>query len=567
VPVVHFAGSQVDFDALRVLFGAAPPVIPEDGAYRLWVNEVEVTGVSEWSATWSEVVGGVGQATVTVQNRASDPSLDFNDRDILRMTMGTWVLFEGEVVRASIDLPAGYPFRRWVLSCSDWNTIPDTRMVNVPDGQNWAAPAGGDGDLSSSDTGGPQPVDPESQVAGTDRATIQNWYQYKVLAPDGGAFDTDEFVDELIPNTQLIDGRTGEPNFVPGQGPLKGAISQMGGLAAVTVYDWIDPDRKVHHQAFDGDYLALAPVAPAVITDQRAEWDGTTKIGGRGLHIDADMTYAPQVAYVNGVTGFVMLAAADPASSGGRVLYQGSGWGHSTASSVPFTRSQRQIMVDGQSVTRAQRDALADTYTAFGSRPRYTGSVTIGGRDDEGNALPLSTGWRAGQVVTITDERLPAYLDNTGWPIQRLSGSLRTGDATVMILTLEFGDMPIGRFSEKYADHTKSAVTGAEPKPPAPRHAIYWETLNPKPGEAQTLKSQAVDNSEEPIKVKGVPVHWEFVSVKDFATDDDRSGNGESLSPNDTFTDADGIAITTFTAGTLSGVAYQIEASTEYQDL
>ena len=566
MPVVHFASSQVDFDSLRVLFGAAPPVIPEDGAYRLWVNEVEVTGVSEWSATWSEVVGGVGTAAVTVQNRAADPALDFAARDILRMTMGTWVLWEGEIVRASIELPAGYPFRRWVLSCSDWNTVPDLRLLNVPQGDNWAVNPGGDANLASTEPNGPYPVDPESEMGATDRVTIQNWYHFKVLAPDGGAFDTDEFVDELIPNSQLVDGRTGESNFVPGQGPLKGAIDQMSSLASIPVFNWIDPDRKVHHQAFDGDYLALAPVAPAIITDQRAQWDGTTKIGGRALRIDADMAYAPQVAYVNGVTGFVQLAADDPETSlYGRVLYQGSGWGHSTAGSRGFDRSQRQIMVDGQSVSRAQRDALADTYTAFGSRPRYTGSVTVGGRDDEGNALPLSTGWRAGQVVTIHDERLPDYLNDTGWPIQRLSGSLRVGDATVIILTLEFGDMPIGRFSEKYADHTKSSVTGADPKPPAPRHAIYWETLNPKPGQAQTLRAQAVDNMENPVRVAGVPVHWEFTSVTD-DTDADVSGNGESLSPADTNTDQDGISITTFTAGSLTGVYYQIEASTEYQD-
>lgn len=546
------------------------PDIPDDDLYRLWRNGSEVTPISELAATWSEVVNGVGQATVTIQNRDADPSLDFQARDLVKMTRGTWVLFEGEVATADLDLDVGVTFRRWRLGCTDWNTLLDTRLINCPDGQTWQVNAGGDANADSTDPNGPRVIDPDARLWATDRITVQKWYDAYVRAPDGGSFETDTYVEQVVPQGILFDGNTGEPNMVASPGPLRGALQQLAGMGAVPVYHWIDPDRMVHHQAFEGDYLAVAPVAPFAITDVRSEWDGTTKIGGRGLRLSADMTFAPEQVYVNASTPFVQLAATDPDIGlyGSRILYAGAGWGHSSPVNAGHSKSARQLLVDGQATTREQRDRLADTYAAFGSRPRYRGQITIGGRDDEGNGSPLPTGLRAGQVIPITDARLPAALNGISWPIQRLSGSLVANpDApkSVIIYTIEFGDLPIGRFSERLPVHEQARTTVSAASA-APRHVIYFETLNPIPGSTQTLTSQARNNSDEPVTVKGIAVHWEITAVVD-NLGNDKSGNGESVSPEDTVTDEHGQSITTFTAGSLTGVYYQIEASTPYQDI
>ena len=580
MPAVLFGADAVRFDAFRVLFGDAPTV--GVSAYHLFRNGVEITPKSEWTATWSEIVGGVGEASVVVQNRDGVPDLDFHvpgfgTRDIMKMTFGPgdasdWVLFEGELITPDLDLPVGFPWRRWKLALTDWNTVPDLRLINVPDGQNWLVAAGGDADLSSSDPNGPHPIDPDAIPGSTDKVTIDNWYDAKVRAPDGGAFDSTTYVGEYVPNSVLNDAVTGEPNYVPARGSVKGAIEGLSALAALPVSDWIDPDRKVHHVSFDVPDSALMPPAPLEITDVRAEWDGVTKIGGRGLHITPDFGGSIEEAYVDGVTDFLRLATDDPdvgVFGPGRDLIQGTGWGHSTPASAAHTKSKRQGIVSGQSVTVTQRDALADAYTGYATPPRYRGQITCGGRDDEGNGLPIVVGFRGGQLLTITDERLPDDLNGIAWPIQAIRGSLVAGRASVLQYTFEFGNQPVGQFSamlaqrEDWLERRRRLRSTGNAKP-APKHNIYFQTLNPKPGETQTLVSQARGNDDLPVAVKGIPVVWSFVSVTDHLGAD-LSGNGESLSPTDTVTDENGQSRTTFTAGTETDTYYQIVATSPYQ--
>lgn len=586
MPFVDLDDRPVLLDTLRVIFGSVGP-----DQFRVYRNGVDVTPQTEWAATWSEVMG-VGEASIPVQNRAGVDELDWHNpsgattRDIIKMTYGPgdetdWVLFEGEAVSADLDLSVGFPWRRWIVKCTDWNTVPDLRLMNVPDGQNWLVAAGGDADLSSSDPNGPRVIDPDAIPGSTDKATIQNWYDAKVRLPDGGALDTDTFIGEYVPNSILNDATTGEPNYVPGRGSVKSAISGLSALAAVPVSDWIDPDRKVHHVSFDVPDMDLMPPCPVEITDIGDDWDGTTKIGGRGLSLSANRGNGPEEAYIEGNTDYLRLATDDPdvgVFGPGRDLHQGTGWGHSDPSTAAHTKSKRQTLFSGQAVTATERDALADTVTSWKNRPRIMGRITTGGRDDEGDGLPIITGFRVGQRLTITDQRLPDDLNGVAWPLQGIRGSLVAGRGgpgqpdkpSILQYTFEFGDAPQGQFSAQLAAHERAkAGQGVKPKP-APKHVISSQFPSTKPGQVQTLTAQARGNDDLPVAVKGVPVHWRF-GVNDAVpgvTDHlgaDRSGNGESLDPTDTFTDENGRSTTVFTAGSLDDTYYLVVAETEYQ--
>jgi hypothetical protein len=531
--------------------------------FHLWRNGTEITPETEWDARWTESVTGVGEWSATVQNRDGVPGLDFHNvegaltRDIMKMTYGPgdetdWVLCEGELITAELQLPVGFRWRRWRLAGSDWNTVPDLRLINVGNDQGYWVPPGGDMDLSSDDPRGPHPLG----VGGTGSSSLrpEHWYAELAQLPDGGDFDISEVdTTTYVPGGVLFDAITGETNFNPSRGTMKSAISAFLALASEPIYHWIDPIRKVHISS-----VADMPACPIAITDVRAEWDGETKVGGRGLSITADRASGPEECYVDGRTDFLVLALDDPDVSfwGTRFLVQGSGWGGDIHS-----RTKRQTMFTGEAVTKTQRDALADTVTAYKDRSRYRVRITVGGRDDEGAGIAIVTGIRAGQKIPITDGRLPDDLNGIDWPIQTLGGSLKAGRSNILQYGLECGDLPQGQFSAQLATHERAKP--ASQTKPAPKHAIFYEVLNPRPGETQTLRSQARANDDGSPAVKGTKVHWEFVAVTDHLGAD-KSGNGETFDPEDTVTDENGASTTRFTAGSLFGVWYQIEASTPY---
>jgi hypothetical protein len=123
------------------------------------VNGIEATDVMEWDATWEERLDGVGQASVTIQDRSAGSSTQYGamtrvtDGTPVRITRGwrdvlkIWVpgtnLFWGEIGHSTLDLPVGFPWRRWHATASDFNTVFDLRMVGVPDGGDWETIDGG----------------------------------------------------------------------------------------------------------------------------------------------------------------------------------------------------------------------------------------------------------------------------------------------------------------------------------------------------------------------------------------------------------------------------------------
>jgi hypothetical protein len=520
--------------------------------FELYIDGAQVTSDAQWDATWEERTDGVGSASVTVQDRNNDPTLLYGWTSRQRMTMKTsasaplpdWVLWDGETIDPDLDLPVGMPWRRWRISGTDWNTIPDLRAVGVPTGDVWLSTDGG---------ATFQPVDPSAVVADNDQDTVRDWFDAYARRPDGSAFGTDTYVNRYI-NT-LWTG-AGDPLLEPLHTTLRGALSSMAGLAGFPIFCWIDPDGEVHWQAFPstlltpGPGLAMGfpegtsiPSAPATITDYLP--NGVTSVGGRGLRFKLDFGYAPQETYVNGTTDFIY--------NGGVVIYQGTGWGHNSH----FT-NLRQIVVDAQSVNQAQRDAVADAYAAYSVRPRVRGQITIGGRTSEasdGSFTPTPDGWRAGQLVTIIDSRLPDVLNGKAWPIQRVAGSLRPS-VNARQYTIEFGDAPLGQFSQKY--RTSSSTTKLTARQPAVVFAIYWPSAVIAPSTTYTVVAQALDRANNPIRQSALPVEW-ALTVTDTAGVPQLVG---SITPITTSTDSNGQATASVTTDAGTGLFYDVSAQT-----
>jgi hypothetical protein len=499
---------------------------------QLLINNRDVTPVAEWDASWEERADGTpGQMTVTIQDRGN-ANVYGNSRDRITLKIAGVNAFDGEIVTSQIDLPPGVPWRRWKISATDWNTVPDLRLVNVPSGESWLSTDGG---------ATFQNVDPNAQGGGDDAHTVADLFAAYAARPDGSAFDASSYVYTYIPNSVLINQHTGESNWAANpHESLKSALDNLRNLAGVPIYTWIDPDGKVHWVALP-DLVTPSnnPPAPAAITDVSP--NGTTTVGGRGLSIQYDGSYMPQAVYVTGVTDYVY--------NGGNVLTNGTGWaGGITAPSL------RQIAVDAQSVTRQQRDKIGAAYATYGQRARVRGTVTVG-KPLTSTVIEKVDGWRCGQMLQITDARLPVGISGQSWPILTVKGKLWS-TVNVREYTLEFGDAPRQAFSAKYRTTATKIKT---PLQPAHIHEVYFSNLHPLPSTSQTVTSQMIDAAKKPVRAPGVPVVWSM-TVTD-STGAVVTGQGSIVAITSS-TDTNGETTATFTTGATAGLTYDVRADT-----
>jgi TP901 family phage tail tape measure protein len=312
-------------------------------------------------------------------------------------------LYTGEITRSRLDLPPGRPWRRWKLSASDLNTVMDLRLVGAPDGYSWTTIDGGRTHT---------PYRPFAHAIHSDRTTVQTCSPTTPTSrrrsrAGGGLFQISFFVFNWIPLRVMYDRATGvEPPALDERHPPLGA-QRDGGARRFPIFCWIDPSGYVHWEAFHDPFTApgglttMGPhrhlrAAPAVVTDVGV--DGTTRVGGRGLFMEYDATYMPEQAYVGGVTDFIYRAAR-PASRGPA----GGGAGRRTP-------TKRQILVDAQAITEAQRDAVACTTRssalAPGSRARSrsalrpspsTGGAAVSTSRSKTPACPMRSTTRRGR--------------------------------------------------------------------------------------------------------------------------------------------------------------------------
>lgn len=568
--------------------------------FQLFINDIDRTPVAQWEATWEERINGVGTATVTVQDRTSSGPTYGNVRDTLLIKVAGVNVFSGEITRSRVELPPGFPWRRWKISATDVNSVLDLRYIGVPDGYSWHTVDGTHHEA----------YDPYAVGLSSDRVTVQSIFQNYVRLPalfNGMTIGTSTYVGNYIPRNVMVDSTTGESHLHWTHTTVRSALDEMRSLAGFPVFVWIDPDHELHWTAlpdpFRGSRPSLGPrpvslaSAPAIVTDTGV--NGTTRIGGRGLFYEFDGTYMPQQTYVTGVTDFVYgggstsgtytVVSGDTLSGIAATLGTPGGWpalyeqnrdvigddpdliipgqvldlpGGSTA--TPRFQgtgweqrhrrhgNERQILVDAQAVTEAQKDAVAKHHLKFGQRARIKGSVTVGSPDENVD------GWRCGQLVTIEDARLPSTVTGKRYPIQRVSGKLVAGRTDFREYTLEWGDTPIERFSEKYQTANRRI---RDKHLPARIHVVIMPTVHMAPSTAYTVHSQMVDSSHKPVRHGGVPVTWSLITR-------DRTGATAatgSVAAITSVTDRHGRTAATLTTGGATDLRYFVRVTTAPQ--
>ena len=536
----------------------------------LLINGTDVTGSTEWDCTWEERAdGSPGTLTATIQDRTNTALYGVTKRDHCRLQLSTgFVLWDGEITGATLDLPVGMPWGRWKITASDWNTIPDLRLVGVPNGGTWLSIDGG---VTF------QVVDPSASNGSTDATTVAQLFGAYVSAPGGvTAFNTTAYVGTYIANSLLNFPVTGDPVLTwPTHTTLKQSLDDLRSMAGTAIYMWIDPEGYVHWQVFPDPVLvsggALVPFtdgllstmlpqsigslsgsAPAALVDSSPNPFGTPPtIGCRALSFTFDGTYMPEQAYIVGDTDYLY--------NGGAVIAQGTGWG-AAAFDVADT-SKRQVAIEARATSVADRIAVAAAMTKYAKRARIKISATHGGRLDEG---PVIDGWRCGQTVTITDARLPAGLNGLAWPIQRVSGKLVKGRSETRLYTVEAGDAPIGSFFRKFRQEPKARDLTKTAKKPAYSWEIYFQQVSGLGlAQAQTLVLQLVDSAKKPLQANGIPGSLTLTVT-------DSTGatvtSDASLSPTSVSSNSDGQATTLFTTdSTQAGLSYKVACDTPPQ--
>lgn len=544
------------------------------GDASIFVNGVDVSligsGLVQWGGTWEERIDGVGVASLVIQDRPpfSDvvyglgtdfsyvengvPVISNGWRDIIKITLpgSSLNLYWGEITNSVLDLPVGAQIRRWNVTGSDFNTVMDLRLVGFPDGNTWTSVDGG---LTHT------AIDPFAVGLSTDGATVTQLFDHYAWLPDFVGvtnFDATTFVHDWIPTADLIDPLTGQSRLLWTNNTLRGALDELRGLAGFPVFCWIDPDLAVHWDAF-GDwstvgggssplfpYSPYPRAAPARITDVQGDINGTTVIGGRLLKFPLDATYMPQQVAVTGVTDYIH-------NADGSTTMQGTGWHTRLSGRHDAIPTNRQVLVDAQAVTPAQRAGVIAAYVQYAKRARLRGTVTVGSPTE-----PVD-GWRVGQLLQIHDSRLPSVFQDMTYPILRVQGKQVPGQQWREYI-LEFGDAPVARFSQKYRTTPQKLATA---RLPAKSMVIEWPTRALRPGTSYTLVAQLVDHSRKPVRHTGLPVDWSLTVL-------DASGvnvGGGSLSPVSTTTDGNGRVAAVLTTGATTGLHYHVKAVTTAQ--
>lgn len=549
MPLVTFADEEVTFHGDLVTFGEESEAPTPSGTAPLEVlwDGVEIGGI-EWNANGREILGGIGSATITAQDRNVDSTWEPRaHHDVkIRIRATGWVLFHGESLQPRLELPPGMPWRRWVVPCRDYNAQLAERLVGAPAGSIFQ------GDPNDPDLH--YPVDPSAVSASTDEVTIQEWYTDYFLLPDGTPVDTATYVFEYVPN-----GILGDPRFAideqDGMTTLAGMIAALAALADVNVQDWLDPDDNHHHQAIPAwealigeDPPADLDAAPFELWDRVYEPDGETAIGHGGITVELDGQTMPEVVYVQGKTTFVY--------NGGDVTTGGSGWYPD-----PPNRMQRQAyLAVPDAWDQSRRDIVAAAaLERAGSEILRTVVKVVGWLDPATGQLESRDGWRCGQLLTIRDPRKPYRMRLAErFVIQEVAWRQLEG-TEVFVYDLAIGDGPPQRSSER---RVNDIPTGEKAKPPMFR----WVPVDAEDlpdivaGSVVELVFTPNDRFDETVYPVGMPVTFRVVAYDE---DENVVPDQGSCDPASTTLDTDGRARTTFTAGDIEDLDYEIFAETE----
>lgn len=261
----------------------------------LYLNGVEVGDNMEWDATTEEILGGIGRATFTIQDRTNsyEPQCHWDVKAVIAAT--GWVLYRGEIITEPIMLVDGMPWRKWQISCADANYELDWRLVGAIDGTVWED-EDGYGDWIA--------IDPYANSLADDAQTVQALFDH-YFRFNGDAVGTSTYVE-----TNLAPG-----SFAPvfwTYSTLRGALDDMAALVAGNLQHGITPDLEEHWQILPawyelvgGSTTTIFPTVPGGLGSAPMDVDNDTPGSGvSSLSWTFDGSAMPDQVYVKGATGF-----------------------------------------------------------------------------------------------------------------------------------------------------------------------------------------------------------------------------------------------------------------------
>jgi hypothetical protein len=614
---------------------------------QLLINHAEVSDDMEWGIGTEENLGGIGPATLIVQDRTNsyEPEAHWDVQVIVRST--GFVLYRGEIISQPIDLTLGLGFRTWKMQCSDYNGQLPQRLVGALDGRTW---------MDTSGLGIFVNIDPFNSTLDTDKLTVQRWLDHYIRV-DGTALETDTFVQQYL---------TDLPSKSWYYSRLQTVLEELAAYVVNNLQFWIDPDLFFHwvtipawydlagggldaeiDSADSGSALLLPEgtvaglaFAPFEVVDIDADPD-VNKIGFHSLDITLDGKEMPEQIYVRGSTGYVYNAPALDPTAETKVTVHDPTPGAADRYELTFLATTKLWHVDGTGYVSISYDTtgaggpfevkwvkvpwndarnkggnywklltgpntgkLVDDNTnslnGYGSirvqkvtTPLGLPKIGVGGSGWVGEAvqdpnkrqayleLPISSdqatrdamggmalyrgsfptlrgqfrctgfdGWRVGQLVKITDSRLPASLNGKYYVIQRVAAKL-VATLDVRQYTIDFGDGPTSRFSGQRPPGNVAW--------PGPSNTIFISVfdLSPGPNSSQRVSAQMVNASGEPWAVEGKTVNWSLECYNNLGVL--QTGQG-TLNPEVSVTNGHGKAYTTFTTGPGEDLVYYIFA-------
>lgn len=222
----------------------------------------------------------------------------------------------------------------------------------------------------------------------------------------------------------------------------------------------------------------------------------------------------------------------------------GSGW----ANSVTQDKNKRQAYLQAPiSTTQSIRDALGGQALYRGQFPTLRGSFKVTGGTDADGDVKGPDGWRVGQIVHLFDSRLPSFLNDRDFFIQRVQTTLIAGQ-DLREYVIDWGDGPVSRYT--YQAHG-AGDDGSFP-PPATEFEIDAFDLSPGPSSKQVITGQLVAKDGTPWRIPDKVVKW---TLEAYNSSGAAVAEG-SIDPEVSATDANGRARTTFTSGATAGIVY-----------
>lgn len=258
--------------------------------------------------------------------------------------------------------------------------------------------------------------------------------------------------------------------------------------------------------------------------------------------------------HTNKLTGYgsirVELVAAAPGDPGDpQIGIGGTGW----SGEVTQDPNKRQTYLQAPiSTTKDLRDSFGGQTLYRGQFATLRGQIEFTGYDDPDTGDRVSAdGWRAGQLVKITDQRLPADMTGKYFVIQRVKTSL-VPMTKVRKYTLDFGDGPTNRYSYR-------ASKQGEVQWPPPMNQIFVDAFDLTPGinNSQIVSAQLVNGSGQPWSIEGKVVEWSLFVYN--AAGVLQTGQG-SIDPEVSTTDSNGKARTTLVTGSTPNLVYYVLA-------